>query len=248
MGKVMIVTGGSRGIGAATVQLAAEAGYAVCFSYGASEEAARQVAEEAGKTGAKILPVRADMATEAGVMHLFQACDEAFGAPDALVNNAGITGKVGHVADLSANELRKVLDINVFGYFIAAREAVRRMSTKRGGKGGTIVNVSSRAAVLGGPGEFVHYGASKGATDTMTIGLAREVGAEGIRVNAVRPGLIETDIHALAGSPDRVERLMGGVPMGRSGSAREVAETIVWLAGEGSSYVSGALLDVSGGR
>jgi NAD(P)-dependent dehydrogenase (short-subunit alcohol dehydrogenase family) len=248
MGKVMIVTGGSRGIGAATVQLAAEAGYSVCFSYGASADAAREVEEEARRTGVEILAVKADMGTEAGILNLFSACDEAFGPPDALVNNAGITGKISHVADLPAEELRRVLDINVFGYFIAAREAVRRMSTKRGGKGGTIVNVSSRAAVLGGPGEFVHYGASKGATDTMTIGLAREVGAEGIRVNAVRPGLIETDIHALAGAPDRVERLMSGVPMGRSGSAREVAETIVWLAGEGSSYVSGTLLDVSGGR
>ncbi|HSP23609.1 MAG TPA: SDR family oxidoreductase [Saliniramus sp.] len=248
MSKVMIVTGGSRGIGAATVQLAAEAGYAICFSYGASEESARKVVADAEKAGAKIVAVQADMGTEEGILKLFKASDEAFGRLDVLINNAGITGKISRVADLPADELRKVLDINVFGYMLAAREAVKRMSTKLGGDGGAIVNVSSRAAVLGGPGEFVHYGASKGATDTMTIGLAREVGAEGIRVNAVRPGLIETEIHALAGAPDRVERLLGGVPMGRSGSAKEVAETIMWLASEGSSYVSGALLDVSGGR
>jgi NAD(P)-dependent dehydrogenase (short-subunit alcohol dehydrogenase family) len=248
MSKVMIVTGGSRGIGAATVQLAAEAGYAICFSYGASEEAARKVAADAERAGAKIVAVQADMGTEEGILKLFKASDDAFGRLDVLINNAGITGKVGRVADLSADELRKVLDINVFGYFIAAREAVKRMSTKLGGNGGTIVNLSSRAAALGSPNEFVQYAASKGATDSMTIGLARELGAEGIRVNAVRPGLIDTEIHALAGAPDRVERFMSGVPMGRSGSALEVAQTIMWLASEGSSYVSGALLDVSGGR
>jgi NAD(P)-dependent dehydrogenase (short-subunit alcohol dehydrogenase family) len=248
MGKVMIVTGGSRGIGAATVQLAAEAGYAICFSYGASEEAARKVVADAEKAGAKVVAVQADMGTEEGILKLFRASDDAFGRLDVLINNAGITGKVGRVADLSAAELRKVLDINVFGYLVAAREAVRRMSTKLGGDGGTIVNVSSRAAALGSPNEFVQYAASKGATDSMTIGLARELGAEGIRVNAVRPGLIDTEIHALAGAPDRVERFMSGVPMGRSGSAEEVAQTIMWLASEGSSYVSGALLDVSGGR
>ncbi len=248
MSRVMIVTGASRGIGAATVQLAAKAGYAICFSYGADQESAKKVVAQAEQAGAKVLAVQADMATEEGVMKLFAACDEAFGKPDVLVNNAGITGGISRLADLTADDLRRVLDINILGYFIASREAVRRMSTALGGKGGAIVNVSSRAAVLGGPGEFVHYGASKGATDTLTIGLAREVGAEGIRVNAVRPGLIETEIHALAGAPDRVQRLMGGVPMGRSGSAEEVAQTIIWLASDGASYVSGALLDVSGGR
>lgn len=246
--KTMIVTGGSRGIGAAVIALAVEAGYRICFSYGADTRGAESVSAAAQKAGAEILAIKADMGTEEGVMALFAACDARFGAPDVLVNNAGVTGKVTRVADMAADEIQRVMAINVFGYFIAAREAVRRMSTARGGRGGAIVNISSRAAVLGGPGEFVHYGASKGATDTMTIGLAREVGAEGIRVNAVRPGLIETDIHALAGAADRIERLVSGVPMGRTGSAAEVAQTVLWLASEDASYVSGALLDVSGGR
>jgi len=246
--KTMIVTGGSRGIGAAVIALAVEAGYRICFSYGADTKGAESVSAAAQQAGAEILAIKADMCTEEGVMALFAACDARFGAPDVLINNAGVTGKVTRVADMEAGEIQRVMAINVFGYFIAAREAVRRMSTARGGRGGAIVNISSRAAVLGGPGEFVHYAASKGATDTMTIGLAREVGAEGIRVNAVRPGLIETDIHALAGAADRVERLVSGVPMGRTGSAAEVAQTVLWLASDDAAYVSGALLDVSGGR
>ncbi|MGY6568557.1 MAG: SDR family oxidoreductase [Salinarimonas sp.] len=246
--KTMIVTGGSRGIGAAVIALAVEAGYRICFSYGADTKGAESVSAAAQQAGAEILAIKADMGTEEGVMALFAACDARFGAPDVLINNAGVTGKVTRVADMEAGEIQRVMAINVFGYFIAAREAVRRMSTARGGRGGAIVNISSRAAVLGGPGEFVHYAASKGATDTMTIGLAREVGAEGIRVNAVRPGLIETDIHALAGAADRVERLVSGVPMGRTGSAAEVAQTVLWLASDDAAYVSGALLDVSGGR
>ncbi|HMB10382.1 SDR family oxidoreductase [Saliniramus sp.] len=244
----MIVTGGSRGIGAAVIAGAARAGYRICFSYGADQAGAERVVADAEGAGARITAVKADMGTEEGVMDLFSACDAAYGAPDVLINNAGITGKMTRVADMEASEITRVMNINVMGYFLAAREAIRRMSTQRGGRGGSIVNVSSRAAVLGGPGEFVHYGASKGATDTMTLGMSKELGAEGIRVNAVRPGLIETDIHALAGAPDRVERLMSGVPMGRAGSAEEVARTILWLAGPDSSYVSGALLDVSGGR
>lgn len=246
--KTMIVTGGSRGIGAAVIALAVEAGYRICFSYGADTKGAESVSAAGQQAGAEILAIKADMGTEEGVMALFAACDARFGAPDVLINNAGVTGKVTRVADMEAGEIQRVMAINVFGYFIAAREAVRRMSTARGGRGGAIVNISSRAAVLGGPGEFVHYAASKGATDTMTIGLAREVGAEGIRVNAVRPGLIETDIHALAGAADRVERLVSGVPMGRTGSAAEVAQTVLWLASDDAAYVSGALLDVSGGR
>lgn len=246
--KTMIVTGGSRGIGAAVIALAVEQGYRICFSYGADARGAESVSAAAQQAGAEIHAIKADMGTEEGVMALFAACDTRFGAPDVLINNAGVTGKVTRVADMEADEIQRVMAINVFGYFIASREAVRRMSTTRGGRGGAIVNISSRAAVLGGPGEFVHYGASKGATDTMTIGLAREVGAEGIRVNAVRPGLIETDIHALAGAADRIERLVSGVPMGRTGSAAEVAQTVLWLASDDASYVSGALLDVSGGR
>lgn len=246
--RVMIVTGGSRGIGAATVRLAASAGWSVCFSYGSSTEDARALVAEVSDAGGRALAVQADMATEAGVLALFAVCDRDFGAPDALVNNAGITGPIRRVADIDPDTLRRVFDLNVTGYFLAAREAVRRMSTAHGGRGGAIVNVSSRAAPLGGGGEWVHYAASKGATDTFTIGLSREVGAEGIRVNAVRPGLIDTELHAAAGAPDRLERLMGGVPMGRAGSAAEVAETILWLAGPQASYVSGALIDVSGAR
>ncbi|MCM5569910.1 SDR family oxidoreductase [Burkholderiaceae bacterium FT117] len=248
MNKVMIVTGGSRGIGAATVVLAASHGYDVCFSYAGNTARANEVAAAGRATGRRVLAVQADMATDEGVKALFAACDAEFGPPDALVNNAGTTGPIRKVADIDADTLRAVFELNVTGYFLAAREAIRRMSTARGGKGGAIVNVSSRAAPLGGGGEWVHYAASKGATDTFTIGLSREVGAEGIRVNAVRPGLIDTELHAAAGAPDRLTRLMSGVPMGRAGSAEEVAETILWLAGPQSSYVSGALVDVSGAR
>jgi NAD(P)-dependent dehydrogenase (short-subunit alcohol dehydrogenase family) len=246
--RVMIVTGGSRGIGAATVVLAANQGYDVCFSYAGNTKRANDVVAAAQGAGGRVLAVQADMSTDAGVRKLFEACDAEFGKPDVLVNNAGTTGPIRKVADIDADTLRAVFELNVTGYFLAAREAIRRMSTERGGKGGTIVNVSSRAAPLGGGGEWVHYAASKGATDTFTIGLAREVGAEGIRVNAVRPGLIDTELHAAAGAPDRLTRLMSGVPMGRAGSAEEVAETILWLAGPQSSYVSGALVDVSGAR
>jgi NAD(P)-dependent dehydrogenase (short-subunit alcohol dehydrogenase family) len=248
MSKVMIVTGGSRGIGAATVVLAANQGYDVCFSYAGNTKRANDVVAAAKGAGGRVLAVQADMSTDAGVRKLFEACDTEFGKPDALVNNAGTTGPIRKVADIDADTLRAVFELNVTGYFLAAREAIRRMSTARGGTGGAIVNVSSRAAPLGGGGEWVHYAASKGATDTFTIGLAREVGAEGIRVNAVRPGLIDTELHAAAGAPDRLTRLMSGVPMGRAGSAEEVAETILWLAGPQSSYVSGALVDVSGAR
>ena len=246
--QTFIVTGGSRGIGAATVERAARDGHAVCFSYGRDEDAARRVVAHAEEAGARVLAVKADMGTEEGVAALFAACDEAFGRPDVLVNNAGITGRLGPVADLEADDLARVLAINVAGVLLACREAVRRMSTERGGAGGAIVNVSSRAAALGGATEWVHYAASKGAVDTLTVGLAREVSRDGIRVNAVRPGLIDTEIHARAGAPDRLARFAPGVPLGRPGTADEVAETIVWLASAGASYVSGALLDVGGGR
>jgi NAD(P)-dependent dehydrogenase (short-subunit alcohol dehydrogenase family) len=246
--KVMIVTGGSRGIGAATVLLAARHGYSVCFSYADNTARAQQVVASAKALGANALAVQADMATEAGVLNLFERCDQAFGAPDVLVNNAGRTGPFRRVADIDVQTLRDVFDLNLVGYFLASREAIRRMSTTRGGRGGAIVNVSSRAAALGGAGEWVHYAASKGGTDTLTIGLAREVAAEGIRVNGVRPGLIDTELHAAAGAPDRVERLVGSVPMGRAGSADEVAEAILWLASPSASYVTGTLVDVSGSR
>lgn len=248
MSRVMIVTGGGRGIGAATVLAAARVGDAVCFSYASDDARASEVVAAGEAAGARVLAVRADMATEAGVLALFEACDRAFGPVDVLVNNAGISGRLGPVADLTAEDINRVLRLNAGGFLLAAREAVRRMARSRGGRGGVIVNVSSRAAELGGAGEWVHYAASKGATDTMTRGLAREVAADGIRVNAVRPGLIETEIHAAAGAPDRVTRLSPHIPAGRAGTADEVAAAILWLASDAASYVSGALLDVSGAR
>lgn len=248
MSRVMIVTGGSRGIGAATVLLAAASGYSVCFSYAGNTARAEGVVHAVEAAGGRALGLQADMSTEEGVAKLFETCDREFGTLDVLVNNAGTTGPMRRVADIDTASLRQVFELNVLGYFVAAREAIRRMSSTAGGKGGVIVNVSSRAATLGGAGEWVHYAASKGATDTFTLGLAREVGGERIRVNAVRPGLIETELHAMAGAPDRLERLSGGVPMGRAGTADEVAQTIVWLASPQASYVSGALVDVSGAR
>jgi NAD(P)-dependent dehydrogenase (short-subunit alcohol dehydrogenase family) len=248
MTRVMVVTGGGRGIGAATVILAAQHGYAVCFSYLGNSARADAVVAAVAAAGGRALAVQADMGTEEGVTKLFETSDREFGAPDVLVNNAGTTGPIRRVADIDTATLRQVFDINVIGYFLACREAVRRMSTASGGRGGAIVNVSSRAAEIGGAGEWVHYAASKGATDTLTVGLAREVAREGIRVNAVRPGLIATELHAMAGAPDRLERLSGGVPMGRAGTAEEVAETILWLASPQASYVNGTLVEVGGGR
>ncbi|WP_108660912.1 SDR family oxidoreductase [Acuticoccus kandeliae] len=248
MPQVMIVTGGSRGIGAATILHAVNAGYDVAFSYGADDAGAQKVVAAAEARNGRILAVKADMGTEAGVLELFAACDGAFGAPNVLVNNAGITGHIVRVADMTADDIRRLFDINVLGVFLASREAVRRMSTALGGQGGAIVNISSRAATLGGAGEWVHYGASKGAVDTMTIGLAREVAREGIRVNAIRPGLIDTEIHARGGAPERLEKLIPGVPMGRAGTADEVAEAVMWLASDAASYVTGSFIEVTGGR
>jgi NAD(P)-dependent dehydrogenase (short-subunit alcohol dehydrogenase family) len=243
-----IVTGGSRGIGAACCRQLAEAGHDVAFSYASNAKAAGGVVAAVEALGRRAVAVRADMATEAGVMALFEACDAAFGAPDAVVVNAGITGKIGKVADMSAAEIQAVTDLNVVGALLTARESIRRMSTERGGNGGGIVILSSAAAWIGSPNEFVHYAASKGATSTMTLGLAKEVAREGIRVNAVAPGLIDTDIHASAGAPDRAQRLAPLVPMGRTGSADEVARGVMWLLSEASSYVTGCVLPVTGGR
>ncbi len=246
--KVMAITGGSRGIGAAVARLAAQRGYDVAISYRSDAKAAATVVRDIEKAGRHGLAVRADVASEADIVAFFTAIDRDFGPLDVLVNNAGIVAPRCRVEDLTAERLAHMMAVNITGSFIAAREAVRRMSTKRGGKGGVIVNLSSAAAKHGGAGEFVDYAASKGAIDTFTQGLAKEVATEGIRVNAVRPGLIETEIHASAGVPGRVKEMQGLVPMQRGGSAEEVAEAILWLASDQASYVTAALLDVGGGR
>ena len=245
--SVAIVTGGSRGIGRAVSLLLAERGYAICLSYVSDSAAAQAVVDAITAKGGKALAVHSDVGVEADVLALFQAAD-GLGRLAALVNNAGVVDLKSDVADMSAARLLRMMNTNVVGSFLCAREAVRRMSTKRGGAGGAIVNLSSVAARLGGPGQFVDYAASKGAIDTLTIGLAREVAGEGIRVNAVAPGIIATEIHASGGEPDRVERLGPGVPMGRAGTAEEVAAPIAWLISEEASYTTGAILDVGGGR
>ncbi len=248
MQKTMLVTGGSRGIGAATARLAAARGYAVCVNYAGRKEAADAVVAEIAGAGGRAIAVQGDVADAGAVAALFQAVDGEFGRLDALVNNAGILYPQSRLEDIARDRLEHVLRVNVIGSFLCAAEAVKRMSTRHGGAGGTIVNVSSMAARLGSPNEYVDYAASKGAIDAMTVGLAKEVAGEGIRVNAVRPGLIYTDIHASGGVPDRVDRLKGAVPMERGGTAEEVAETILWLASDGASYCTGTFIDVSGGR
>jgi len=245
MSGVMIVTGGGRGIGAATARLAAARGYAVCINYRKNRAAAEQLARD---LGGRAIAVSADVADEAHVTRLFETVDRELGAVSALVNNAGIVDLATRVEAITRARLERMFAVNVFGSFLCAREAVKRMSRARGGRGGTIVNVSSIAAKLGGPGEYVDYAAAKGAIDTFTIGLAKEVGPDGIRVNAVRPGIIRTEIHRSSGDPGRLERIGATAPLGRPGDAEEVARVIVWLASEESSYMSGALVDVSGGR
>ncbi len=248
MAKVVLITGGSRGIGAATALLAAERGYDVCISYVANETAAQNVVQQIEALGRKALAVQADIALELDIFNLFETVDKTLGRLDALVNNAGILDKQTSVENIELERLQRVFATNVFGSFLCAREAVKRMSTRRGGKGGAIVNNSSAAARLGAPNEYVDYAASKAALDTLTIGLAKEVADQGIRVNAVRPGIIKTDIHILGGEPGRPERLAEFIPMKRSGEAEEVATAIVWLLSDEASYITGTLLDIAGGR
>lgn len=246
--SIMLITGGSRGIGAATAKLAAAQGYKVCINYQRNQDAARELVESIAADGGSAFAVQADIGQEAEVMRLFESIDRESGTLVALVNNAGILEHQMRVEDMTAERLNRILAINVTGSFLCAREAIRRMSTRHGGAGGAIVNVSSIAARLGAPNEYVDYAASKGAIDSFTLGLAKEVAAEGIRVNAVRPGVIYTDIHASGGEPGRVERVKDGVPMKRGGQAEEVAHAILWLLSEQASYTSGAILDVTGGR
>jgi NAD(P)-dependent dehydrogenase (short-subunit alcohol dehydrogenase family) len=248
MAGILVVTGGSRGIGAATVRLAASKGWDVCVNYVRDETKAEAVAADAREQGVRAITVQGDMAREADIIRLFATVDDQLGVLTGLVNNAGITGPAGKLIDITAETVTSVMNLNVVGPFLCAREATRRMAKSRGGLGGVIVNVSSRAAALGSPNEFIHYAASKGAIDSFTIGLSKELAPEGIRVNAVHPGLIDTEIHDASGIPGRLERLVSGVPQGRVGTAEEVAEAIVWLLSDQSSYVAGAFLPISGGR
>ena len=248
MSGIALITGGSRGIGAATALLAARHGYQVCVNYAGNEAAAAKVVSAIEAGGGKAIAVQADVGIEADILRLFETCDRELGTLTALVNNAGVVDVSARVEDMSHARLHRMMSINVIGSFIAAREAIKRMSTRHGGQGGTIVNLSSAAAKLGAPANYVDYAASKGAIDTFTYGLALEVAAEGIRVNAVRPGIIDTEIHASGGIPDRVERLRSSLPMQREGTSEEVAEAILWLMSDKSSYTTGETIQVSGGR
>ncbi|MEK7346891.1 MAG: SDR family oxidoreductase [Pseudomonadota bacterium] len=248
MNKVLLVTGASRGIGAATALLAARNGWSVAVNYTANSLAADEVVRQIRASGGQAMAVQADVADEAQVLRMFEHIDAKMGRLHGLVNNAGVVDVTARVDQMSVARWKRMFDINVIGSLICAREAVRRMSTQHGGEGGSIVNVSSAAARLGAPGQYVDYAAAKGAIDAFTIGLAKEVAGEGIRVNAVRPGLIETDIHASGGLPNRVKDLQHLVPAQRGGSAEEVAEGIVWLLSDSASYTTMSFLDISGGR
>lgn len=243
MQPVLLVTGGSQGIGAATARLGAARGYRVAFSYRSREDLADRVVAEIGAAGGQVLAVQADVADEAAIVAMFDTVEAEFGVPSAVVNNGGVTGPFATLDRVTTAILDDVLGVNVRGAFLVLREAARRMR-----EGAAVVNVSSRASELGGPNEWIHYAASKGAVDTLTIGAAKELAAKGIRVNAVTPGLIDTEIHAKAGMPDRLERMKAGVPMRRAGTAEEVAKVILWLLSDEASYVTGAIVPVSGGR
>jgi NAD(P)-dependent dehydrogenase (short-subunit alcohol dehydrogenase family) len=243
MANVMLITGGGRGIGAATARLAAERGYKVCVNYRQNRSAAEKLAREISG-----LAIAADVSAEADVVRMFQEVDKKLGRIGVLVNNAGVVDRTARVDEMSAERINRMFAINVTGSFLCAREAVKRMSKRHGGPGGAIVNISSVAARIGSPAMYVDYAASKAAIDTLTLGLSKEVGPEGIRVNAVRPGVVHTEIHATSGDPERADRIGASAPLERAGEAEEIARAILWLASEEASYVSGAILDVSGGR
>ena len=247
MNKVLLVTGGSRGIGAATACLAAANGYDVCISYRQNRTAADRVVRSIEQQGRRAMAIAADMASEADILRLFSEVDQQLGSLTALVNNAGILEPQMSVADMSLARLNRVFSTNVIGSFLCTREAIKRMSTLQGGNGGVIVNISSGAATSGSPGEYVDYAASKGAIDTMTVGLAKEVAEEGIRVNAVRPGFIYTDIHACGGEPNRVDRVKNLIPLQRGGQPEEVAQAVLWLLSDKSSFTTGTFINVTGG-
>ncbi len=245
---ITLITGAGRGIGAATARWCVAHGHAVALNYRADEAAALALRDELLAAGGSAIAVRGDVAEEADVLRVFETVDREFGVLTGLVNNAGVADLNTRVDALSAGQLQRVFAVNVFGSFLCAREAVRRMSTRHGGRGGAIVNLSSTASRLGAPGRYVHYAASKGAIDSFTLGLAQEVAAEGVRVNAVRPGIVDTDIHASAGQPDRARAAAPQIPMRRAGTAGEIAEAIGWLLSDAARYTTGALLDVAGGR
>lgn len=246
--KNILITGASRGIGRETAILCGAKGWSVGVNYASNEKAAEETAIAVRHAGGKACLVKGDVACEADVVSMFDETERAFGRLKGVVINAGIVGPSQTLAEMSVERMKRVFEVNVLGAYLCARESARRLGRERGGEGGSIVLLSSAAARLGSPFEFVDYAGSKGAIDTLTLGLAKELGGQGIRVNAVRPGLIETEIHASAGQPDRAQRLGTTAPLGRAGSAGEVAEAILWLLSDASSYVTGALLDVSGGR
>ncbi len=248
MSKVILITGGSRGIGRAAAVLCGARGWSVGVNYASNRAAADETVAQVEAAGGRAVAIAGDVSVEADVIAMFDRTVHTFGALDGVVNNAGIVAPGSALADMDVARMKRVFDTNVLGAYLCAREAARRLSTQRGGRGGSLVNISSAAARLGAPGEYVDYAGSKGAVDTLTIGLAKELGPQGVRVNAIRPGLIDTEIHASGGKPDRAAQLGVTTPVGRPGTANEVAEAIVWLLSDASSYVTGALLDVAGGR